>query len=1183
MMHLVRLAFAALWIVCGLTPASHAQPPKPRPRIAIIPGDEDKGANALADLLTAAMSQGSDGYEIVERAELNRIAQEAEVQALLAAERPRALARLAKADGLIILAAEPSGPGHRTISARLSSTATGLIVKTFVLAADDVELPTSAKLAADALRFAAGRLRRAGSAPAQVVSLLGIRANASSSPGVAIETALNAAITHHLSGIPGLAVVERWKLDDVAFERSLSEKDMPALTTGTLLVDGSLDVREKVASVKLRIRKTQEEAGKILAIESPADDALLLARNIATKVAAECGNNTAPLSLDPKAEATAYAKLGGWLLNHRMGREAAQAYESAVALGDNGSETLLKRIYAYADAAHSRGVIGGSIGFNESSAFDTYRRELEANSQRFPFVLASVNRATAYAETLLHEPWQPYAGCVWKAEFGFTTHLAIMASRTLVSAHRLHLHVEHPAEVAGLRKRTEVLVRRNQKERERHGDYTYYALEVLAGYWSATPEKAAEYWQDLLRSEDGRTPWQRQVNRSGIANALEVEGFGLTHAIRPGTPAEPPRSPLVDWSTQDNARGTASWKMLLNKLRASESFISQFDGIALGIYTTQRGEEHDKLLFSMLDLFEHHRESLTKPEGRAVFFSFTAPAPYHFDGLPQGFPERYASLLETIFAGSGTVEMEGVERARTMCALFNRASRRDTPWLTKECAEKLVFALEADAARASTTRRATSGNDSWESRHAAALEGIYAMIIQAYPILKRPVRDQPLATAADSDAIAVGLLTSAKATAPKDRRYWVHSGKVDSSGERFVADHPRPSETGYISVDQNLKITEIPPVPETLFQEPHDYLFLPWQTPLAMKDGVMSISYFGVLLRYDFQGQKWSDETGLLPEHLRNTYAKHKASGSKMAYEYVRPRVGMINDTLYVATADDGHSIGRITKGQYQLITSSRRRPAEHSVDELPPASVDAMFPGAEGRPYVLLGMRDHSEVHDLERGKKVATFEMQSKVRFDGKAAVIANYFTVAVIAPGPEKPRCLMRIPRSSLPPGRLIHDDSLGEAIWTWPSILSPDQSAPIVHGDSLFFMKNSHGASEQAGSILHSGSAGKLTLLCFKPERKEPLEIPLNFNPEALSPFFDFPPAEGQLTMNVRDLWVTSAGMFFLAGMRNPLFASSDHSSPGLLYITWKQVNEWLVRHGHARIRSDGTPGTVKPVR
>ena len=47
-----------------------------------------------------------------------------------------------------------------------------------------------------------------------------------------------------------------------------------------------------------------------------------------------------------------------------------------------------------------------------------------------------------------------------------------------------------------------------------------------------TPEKAAEYWQNLLRSEDGRTPWQRQANRSSLANAIEVEGFGPPHSIR---------------------------------------------------------------------------------------------------------------------------------------------------------------------------------------------------------------------------------------------------------------------------------------------------------------------------------------------------------------------------------------------------------------------------------------------------------------------------------------------------------------------------------------------------------------------------------------------------------------------------------------------------------------------------
>ncbi|MEO6788547.1 MAG: hypothetical protein ABI318_20695, partial [Chthoniobacteraceae bacterium] len=286
---LARLILATLCIACWFTPASQAQTPKVLPRVAVIAASEDKDVTSLADLLTAAMSHASQGYEMIERTELNRIALEAEVQAMSAAERPRALARLARADGLLLLSMEPSENGRKSISARLSSTGSGFILQTFMLASEAKELPTAAKLAADALRFAAARIGKVGDAVPHIVSLLGIRASTSSSPGVAMEATLNTAITHYLSNTAGFGVVERWKLDDVAFERSLSEKDMPALSTGTVLVDGSLEVKDKNTTARVRIRKSQADPGKILRVESPADDILALAKAIVMKVTAESG------------------------------------------------------------------------------------------------------------------------------------------------------------------------------------------------------------------------------------------------------------------------------------------------------------------------------------------------------------------------------------------------------------------------------------------------------------------------------------------------------------------------------------------------------------------------------------------------------------------------------------------------------------------------------------------------------------------------------------------------------------------------------------------------------------------------------------------------------------------------------------------------------------------------------
>lgn len=546
---LVRLLLATLAIACCLATSSSAQTSNPAPRIAIIPASEDKDITAFTDLLTVAMSQASQRYELVERAELNRIAQEAEVQAMSAAERPRALARLAKADGLILLTVDPSEPGHRSISARLSITDTALIRQTVMLGVDEKDLPTAAKLVADAMRFAAERLSKAGSSPKQIISLLGIRASVSGSPAAAIETTVNTALTHHLSSIPGLATVERWKLDDIAFERSLPGKALPLLATGTVLVDGSLEEKAKAASVKVRIRKSQDDPGKVLSIEGPADDASLLAKNIALKLAAECGNNAMPVPWDTQAEANAYASLGNWLLNHSMGREAAEAYESAVALGDNSRETLYNRVYAYIALTHPKKPLGPSPTFEARWAFQ--RNYSQIDRGKFPLVLASVNRAMAYAELLLQKPSED-AASFWAQE-ALADGIGILACRTLVAAHRLKLHIEHSAEIRTLRQRAESFLKLFERERRRFGGETEHQVDVLSGYRAASPEQAAEYWHDLLTNvKSARIPRLSQdsslrrlsQDRYDLGRYLEMEGFGYPHPVINGTRSKSPYPPI---------------------------------------------------------------------------------------------------------------------------------------------------------------------------------------------------------------------------------------------------------------------------------------------------------------------------------------------------------------------------------------------------------------------------------------------------------------------------------------------------------------------------------------------------------------------------------------------------------------------------------------------------------------
>ena len=95
------------------------------PRVAVVPDSQGSSVAAFADFLSVSLASASNEYALVERAELTRLASEAEVQKLAADQRPAALAKLAMADGLIILSADKGDPKQPKLTLRLTSSNNG--------------------------------------------------------------------------------------------------------------------------------------------------------------------------------------------------------------------------------------------------------------------------------------------------------------------------------------------------------------------------------------------------------------------------------------------------------------------------------------------------------------------------------------------------------------------------------------------------------------------------------------------------------------------------------------------------------------------------------------------------------------------------------------------------------------------------------------------------------------------------------------------------------------------------------------------------------------------------------------------------------------------------------------------------------------------------------------------------
>ena len=846
-----------------------------------------------------------------------------------------------------------------------------------------------------------------------------------------------------------------------------------------------------------------------------------------------------------------------------------------MALGDDRFETFHNRIFAYVLIAEPNVTAVDTANPSIRWTFSFLGRNLATNPGRFPLALRSINRATTYAKAILETPWPLHAST---SKFSYGFNMAVLGCRTLMAAHVLRLHLEYPGEIRVLRNYAASFVASSGRDLEIYRSAPnatiQHSLDVLAGYWSATPEQAAKHWLDILRPDRALTPRQMSDRRYGMLSALEMEGLSVSQSVISGVPLRPLRPLIIDWTSLDNTKGEAVWQNVLAQLSASKSLFNQFDSLALAIHTTPWGEAHDKALLALLDFFERKRDLLPKAEGQAFFSAYKSP--FESNGFPQGFAERYCGLLETILTTAPDAELPLLSRASVLLGRFLSPHQPAARRLPQASAEKLLQTLNSHAARRAASGKLTNGNTTYETE----IRKLTAVIINAYPVLEKPQPANSRGLPANGDAIRVLSLAPVQDENSQVKRHWM-LGRGFTFGDLFLNPRILGPEVDAVCMKPDLTRIEIPAVPKDLFHHRFDSSFPNAHSLQPTRNGFLMLSRLGTLLGYDYKERKWSDESRLLPVHLQDIFETHRlAHGYNMA-GYTQPTIGLVGDTLYFGTKDSGHTIGRMVNGQYQLIASSHRRPAEHPLDELPPSEVIAFFPGFQGSPYAMLRLPDRCEVHDLDRRRRVATFMFHSRLSFNGNVAVVSNDYMVAVMDPASEKPRCLIRRPPESGWGDRTTQDDLALETTWPWSPVMSGRNVCSGVHGDCLFILKYARGPVGGSRMGVSTNSDDKMNLYCFRPGQREPLEIPLMIDPEALTKFFpkgvDPSSHTSKVEVITESLEMSPAGMFFYIRVENPMALGSRGLAPDLLCVTWKQVDDWLTRHGHPPIGTRSTKG------
>jgi len=344
----------------------------------------------------------------------------------------------------------------------------------------------------------------------------------------------------------------------------------------------------------------------------------------------------------------------------------------------------------------------------------------------------------------------------------------------------------------------------------------------------------------------------------------------------------------------------------------------------------------------------------------------------------------------------------------------------------------------------------------------------------------------------------------------------------------------RVKRDGYVSIRDDLTMELIPPLPEREVQVTTMKLF-------PAKDGFLFLTWEHGMWHYRDHERNWSEVPGI-PHQKQQT-------------------VGIVGDTFYLSqSSDGGRTIGRVKAGRYELISSSRRRPEEHPLDALSSGAGD-FFPGANGRPYVLLGRADAKglpacELYDLELKKGLVLLNSRTRAIRDGSRTVLWDGCLLAVVDANSEMPKVLIRRPKG-IP---FTTDDLPSEAVWEWPSG-GPDYVYPggphtgyhpLMRDERLFVLKDVDRLSKTSPY-----GADELSLLCFRPGARNAVEIPLDYHPTEAMQSYTRSGKPVLVRPEIRGTVWTSTGIFF-APLR----------SPGLLYVTWADVDGWLAKHGDA---------------
>jgi hypothetical protein len=332
--------------VAALAPAAAAEPPK----LAIIA--EAPELKNLADVLTVQWSL-KGGVTLLERADLEKVLSE---QTLTAGGQKNfiKLGQLLGADGLIILETAKAGT-NSLLATRLVAVSPGVVldIKGFPLPVRDFEGWSEFMVQNHTPLLPKLKVPRSAAVP---VSILNLRASLDSPANRDIERQLTALTADRLVQQHEFFVLERQRMSQLTWEKTLKGVDEAPFWTGSFLLEGTLDKNgfdPQVLTVSAHLAPAQGGASVPIEISSARTNLAGVVDELSKKVSEVILKSSNWSPWNAKAEADKYYEEANWAVRWQLQEKAEQAIDAAWALGRRDGSTASRRVDIYQSGANS--------------------------------------------------------------------------------------------------------------------------------------------------------------------------------------------------------------------------------------------------------------------------------------------------------------------------------------------------------------------------------------------------------------------------------------------------------------------------------------------------------------------------------------------------------------------------------------------------------------------------------------------------------------------------------------------------------------------------------------------------------------------------------------------------------------------------------------------------------------